>query len=148
MYDRLRRGTTSAVFVDTSALVALFHGRDRHSGEARVFFEGVRVGALRARPLYTSDYVVDELVTTLLGRVDHDRAGQALHALRETTLITVLHVDPATYELAADRFLDYDDQGLSFTDHVIGVQAADRGTDLVLSFDQEFAALNLTTLPE
>lgn len=148
MYARLRRGAASPVFLDTSALVALFHERDRHSAEAREFFDGVRDGSLRARPLYTSEYVVDELATTLLSRVDHDLASRALEALRESTLINVLHVDPSTYELAADRFLEYDDHDLSFTDHVIGVQARGRSADLVFSFDQEFAALGLTTLPE
>ena len=136
------------MFVDTSAFVALFHERDQRSAEARAFFAGVRDGRLRARPIYTSEYVVDELVTTLLGRVGHDRASRALEALRETSLVNVLHVDGSTYELAVDRFLAYDDHDLSFTDHVIGVQALDRGVDLVVSFDQEFAALGLSTLPE
>lgn len=148
MYEQLRHGAASPVIVDTSVLVALFHDRDQHVAEARAFFDGVRSGRLRARPLYTSEYVVDELATTLLSRTDHDRASQAVASVRESTLLHVLHVDEAAYELAADRFIEYDDRALSFTDHVIGVQATDRGVDVVLSFDGEFTALGLTTLPE
>lgn len=148
MYERLGHGAASPVFVDTSALVALFHGRDQHAPDAREFFDGVRSGRLRARPLYTSEYVVDELATTLLSRTDHDRASRAVTSVRESTLLQVLHVAEAAFDLAADRFLEYDDQAFSFTDHVIGVQAMDRNVDVVLSFDGEFEALGLTTLPE
>lgn len=148
MYERLSHGASSPVFVDTSALVALFQERDQHTSDAMEFFDGVRSGRLRARPLYTSEYVVDELATTLLSRTDHDLAGRAVTSVRESTLLQVLHVHEAAYDLAAERFLEYDDQAFSFTDHVIGVQAMDRGVDIVLSFDQEFAALGLTTIPE
>lgn len=136
------------MFVDTSALVALFHARDQHAAEAREFLEGVRDGRLRARPLFTSEYVVDELATTLLSRTDHGQASRALESIHGSTLLHVLHVDESMYERSVDRFLEYDDQTFSFTDHVIGVQAGERGVDLVLSFDREFAALGLTTLPE
>lgn len=148
MYERLRHGAASPVFVDTSGLVALFHERDQNAPDAREFFDGVRSGRLRARPLYTSEYVVDELATTLLSRTGHDLASRAVTSVRESTLLQVLHVHEAAYDLAADRFVAYDDQAFSFTDHVIGAQAMDRGVDIVLSFDQEFAALGLTTVPE
>lgn len=148
MYDRLRHGSATPVFVDTSALVGLFHGRDQHASDTRAFVSGVRDGSLRARPIYTSEYVIDELATVLLSRADHGVASQAVTSLRDSTLVQTLHVDRSVYELASDRFLAFDDQAFSFTDHVIGVQAQNRGVDIIISFDQEFATLGLQTLPE
>lgn len=147
MYEVLQRGGATAVFIDSSAIVAHFHSRDQHRDEARAFFRGVRDGELRARPLYTSEYVVDEATTTLLARAGHDRAAQALAFLRDSALVHVLHVDPTTYEGACEQFTEYDDHAMSFTDHVIGLQADEKAVEYVLSFDQDFEILGLTTLP-
>lgn len=148
MFERLRHGAATPVFVDSSALVANFHVRDRNHRDALAFFRGLRDGELRARPLYTSEYVVDEVGTTLLGRADHERAARAVDYLRESRAIEVLHVDRSTYDRALDRFVEFDDQALSITDHVIGVQAGDRNVELVLSFDGDFAALGFSTIPQ
>lgn len=147
MYGVLRRGAATPVFVDSSAVVAHFYSRDRHRDAASTFFRGVRDGDLRARPLYTSEYVVDEAATTLLSRAGHERAAQAVGFLRDSSQIHVLHVDHATYDAACARFAEYDDQAMSFTDHVVGIQARERDVEYVLSFDQDFEALGLTTLP-
>lgn len=147
MYEVLQRGAATAVFIDSSAIVAHFHSRDHHRDEARAFFSGVRDGELRARPLYTSEYVVDEATTTLLARAGHDRAAQALAFLRDSALVHILHVSPSTYDAACEQFSEYDDQAASFTDHVIGIQAHEKDVEYVLSFDQDFEIFGLTTLP-
>lgn len=147
MYEVLRHGAATPVFVDSSAVVAHFHSRDTHREAARSFFRGVREGDLRARPLYSSEYVVDEAVTTLLSRAGHDRAATALRFLRDSTLIQLVPVDGATHEAAGDQFIAYDDQPASFTDHVISLQARDRSVEHVLSFDQDFERFDLTTIP-
>lgn len=147
MYEVLQHGAATAVFIDSSAIVAHFHSRDHHCDEARAFFSGVRDGELRARPLYTSEYVVDEATTTLLARAGHDRAAQALAFLRDSALVHILHVAPSTYDDACEQFSEYDDQAASFTDHVIGLQAHEKDVEYVLSFDQDFEIFGLTTLP-
>ena len=136
------------MFVDSSAFVAYFHGRDRHTDDARTFFRSVRDGELRARPLLTSEYVVDETATTLLSHAGHGAAAAAIEQLRTSSLVRVRHVDRPTYDAACDRFVEFDDQPLSFTDHVIGLQALANGAEHVLSFDAGFEALGLTTLPQ
>lgn len=147
MYEALRSGVATAVFIDSSAIVAYFHRTDEHRDEARAFFRGVRDGELRARPLYTSEYVVDEAATTLLARAGHDRAANAVEFLRGSSQLHVLHVEPPVYDAACDQFVEYDDQSVSFTDHVIGTQAREKAVEYVLSFDQDFEVLELTTLP-
>lgn len=147
MYEALRIGIATPVFLDTSGIVAHFHSRDRHREAAREFFRGVRDGELRARPLITSEYVVDEATTTLLSRADHDRAATALEFLRQTSLVQVLPVDTATYEAAGDQFIEYAYHPASFTDHVIAIQAQEKAVDTILSFDQDFERFGLTTIP-
>lgn len=147
MYEALRSGPAVPVFVDSSAFVAHFHTRDRNHGDAAEFFAGVRDGDIRARPLLTSEYVVDETATTLLARGGHGVAATAVERLRDSSLLRVRHVDPSTYEAACDRFVAFDDQPLSFTDHVIGLQARSEGADHVLTFDGGFEALGLSVLP-
>lgn len=148
MFERLRHGRAEPVFLDSTAIISYFSLRDRHHDAASTFFRGVRDEELRARPLYTSEYVVDEVGTTLLSRVGHDRAAEAVEFLRRSVAIHVLHVDPDTYDQALDRFVEFDDQTASVTDHVIAVQAIDRNVECVLSFDGDFAVFGLTTLPE
>lgn len=147
MYESLRSGVATAVFIDSSAVVAYFHPNDERREEARAFFRGVRDGELRARPLYTSEYVVDEAATTLLARAGHDRAVDAVNFLRGSSQLHVMPVETQVYETACDQFVEYDDQSMSFTDHVIGIQAHEKAVECVFSFDQDFDVLGLTTLP-
>lgn len=147
MYDRFRHGAARPVFLDSSAIVAHFHSRDSHRDAGRAFFRGIRDGELRARPLYMSEYVVDEATTTLLARAGHDRASTALEFLRGSSLVHHLHVDPPTHETAVDQFIADDDQSASFTDHVIAIQARAKAVEHVLSFDQDFGRFGLTTIP-
>lgn len=147
MYDALQRGEANAVLLDTSLLVAYFHPDDTNHVAARAFFAGVREETIRARPLYTSEYVVDETATTLLGRMSHDRAMQALSFLESSSHLRVLHVDPPTYERTRAQFGAYDDQAASFTDHVIAVQARAHDIEYAVSFDGDFERFDLVTLP-
>lgn len=147
MYEPLHHGATSAVSIDSSAIVAHFHSRDHHRDVVRAFFRGLRDGAIRARPLYTSEYVMDESTTTLPARAGHDRAAQSLEFLRDSSQIRVLHVDPETHETACEQFAECDDHDASFTDHILGIQAHKKSVEYVLSFDQDFERFGLTTLP-
>lgn len=108
----------------------------------------MRDGDLRARPLLTSEYVVDETATTLLSHAGPGIAATAIEQLRASAQIRIRHVDGATFDAACDRFVEYDDQAISFTDHVVAVQARANDADYVLSFDGDFETLGLTTLPE
>jgi len=58
----------SRVFVDTGAWFARFVPYDRDHGAARDWFDQ------NLRPLVTSDYVIDELLTVLKVRGEYQRA--------------------------------------------------------------------------
>lgn len=148
MYTVLEHGGATPVFLDTSAIVAYFYSTDQHHSEIKTFFRGVRDDIFRARPLYTNEYVIDETLTTLVSRGDHSQAVAALNFIQQSNFISVLTVTPSIFDAACSRFTDYTAHELSFTDHVIGIHAREKSVEFILSFDQDFEILGLTTLPE
>ena len=61
-------GLMERTFVDTSGWVALFVENDLYHKQAKSIFEDLKGSKA---PLYTSDYVIDETITTILGRGNH-----------------------------------------------------------------------------
>ncbi len=64
-----------AVFMDTSAIVALFDKRDKHHSEAKALLEVIKK---KRTKLLLSDYVFDESITTAMSNVGHDTAVRDL----------------------------------------------------------------------
>ena len=82
----------NSVFVDTSGWVALLTHNDGHDARAAVAFEELQ----RARTvLYTSDYVVDETITTILMRGNHKQSVYAGDVLFTSRLIKTVSVGPS-----------------------------------------------------
>ncbi|MBU4252282.1 MAG: hypothetical protein KJ647_04815 [Candidatus Omnitrophica bacterium] len=70
------------VFVDTSGWVAFFVENDRNHKKAVCIFEDIK--SSRAS-IYTSDYCIDETITTILSRGGHKQsvlAGEALSGIK------------------------------------------------------------------
>lgn len=135
------------LFLDTSGLFAYFNPRvDRH-GEARAFVRAVGDGEIPYRPLYTSTYIVDELLTLLTTKGTHEMARQAYELLGTSESIVLLREDEAWFETAGDRFLEYDDHEISFTDHLAVVQMEAEGIDHVFTYDGDFAGLGRIVIP-
>lgn len=126
-----RRAGTTAVFVDSSALFALFHPRDECHESVRTFLDGIRDESLPYRRLYTNDYVLDEVATRLRYRVDHDRAVTALETVEASELYRLEFVDEGLYDAGRSVFETVDDQALSLTDAVIVAHVDDLGIDHV-----------------
>ena len=136
------------LFVDTTYLVARFNRRDRHH---RAVEEFIRARGEPGAPRYrfvTSDYVFDEVITTLLFRSGrHDEAASAGAALRGSEAVEILHVDESTADDAWALFLDRPDKLWSFTDCVSFVLMDRLGIRSALSFDRNFREAGFATLP-
>nr|WP_224926118.1 hypothetical protein [Saliphagus infecundisoli] len=74
-------------------------------------------------------------------RVAHDVVDRLL----ETDRFRVLNVEPSLAERAVEQFHQYDDQAISLTDHVIGLQARDYRIEHILTYG--FQTLGFTALP-
>ena len=100
------------------------------------------------RPLYTSTYVLDELVTLLLSHENHDVASTALERVRQSPTI-VVHPDKADFDTTCEQFARYENYTISFTDHMTGVLAAERGINHVFTFDSDhFRTHGLVAVPD
>jgi len=141
------RGVTP-LFVDTAAFLARFNPDDQHHDEALAMFDGIRSGEYVYRPLYTSRYVLSELVTLLNRRAGHDDAVRVLETIRGSESFTVLALDETLFDRTCARFARYDDQQISFVDHASAVLADHHGVDHVFTFDSaDFATLGFTVVP-
>lgn len=126
-----------AVFVDTSAWVALRYGRDRHHERARAILQ--RLQAERTG-LVTTEWVLAETVTLLKARggVDHALAlGDALQAGRLGVLI---ESTPERRRRAWDLFVRYRNRRAGWVDCASFAVMEELGLDRYFGFDEDFAS--------
>lgn len=135
------------LFLDTSGLYPFFYARAAQHEPVTALFLAVADEQLAYRPLFTNQYVLDELVSLLLAHAGHATAAEALAALRDSMATTVLSVPDDVFDRATATFFEYDDHDISLTDHTIAIQADDHDVDHVLAYDRDFEVLGLTVVP-
>lgn len=145
-FEPATRGATG-LFLDTSGLYPYFYDRAAQHEEVTAFFDALAENEIPYRPLFTNQYVADELVSLLVNHAGYAAAAGALRALLESNTLTVLDVDPETFDDAVATFFQYDEQPISLTDHTIGRQAEANGVEYVLAYDGDFETLGLTVVP-
>jgi predicted nucleic acid-binding protein len=136
------------LFIDTGAFFAAAVDDDKNHARASAVFEAIAAGDLPYRPLYTNRYVLAELATLTLGRVGHAAAVGTLERIRESPTFNVEPVGEATFTSTCKQFAQYDDQEISFFDHITGVMARERDVEHVFTFDpDDFRTLGFTVVP-
>jgi predicted nucleic acid-binding protein len=135
------------LFVDTGGFYAVFDEDDAEHDRSSTVFDGIRDGSLSYGPVYTSRYVLSELATLMLYNIRHSAAVEALDTVLGSSTFNVLPVDPPTFAAAREQFEQYDDQAISFVDHLGAVLARGQGIDHVFAFDSDFATLGFTRVP-
>lgn len=137
------------LFIDTGAFFAANVEDDTNHERASAVFKAIAAGELPYRPLYTNRYVLAELATLTLGRVEHAAAVDALETVRQSPTFNIEPVSEATFASTCEQFAQYGDQEISFFDHVTGVMARERGVEHVFTFDpDDFRTLGFTVVPE
>jgi hypothetical protein len=123
------------IFVDTSSWVALFVENDRNHKKAVSIFEDVRSSKV---PIYTSDYCIDETITTILARGSHRESVLAGEALFTNKLIKIVGVCPDYLQAAWELCQKYKDKSFSFRDVTSFVIIKDLNIKRAFAFDREF----------
>lgn len=137
------------LFVDTSAFYARLDDRDGNHERALAVFDALETGELVYRPLYTTGYVLGELVALGLARGHHAEVTDALERIRASPRVQILHPDDPAFDEACREFRRYGDQDISLVDHLTGVLADARAVDHVFTFDpDDFETIGLTPIPE
>ena len=123
------------VFLDTSAVVALFDRTDDDHPEAIRLMEVVKK---KRMALFLSDYVFDESITAALTRVGHGTAVQAGEFILNSKVAHLVAVDAAVRDKAWEYFRRHDDKDFSFTDCTSFVLMKDMDIRHYFSFDDHF----------
>ena len=131
------------IFVDTSAWVALFIKNDINYEKAICIFEGIK--QLKS-PLYTSDYIIDETITTILGRGNHHQSVLAGKALFTSQILTLIPVAPDYLQKTWKLYQKYHDKEFSFTDTSSFTIMKDLSIKKAFSFDEDFMKVGLEVI--
>jgi hypothetical protein len=123
------------VFVDTSFWAAYFNRRDRLNKMAlSLFAELEKSDAV----LYTTDYILDELLTLLRKREGLDIALKSAEYIIHSNLLRIVRVSEDVFNEALRLFALYKDQVFSFTDCTSFSVIEKLKIEKALSFDADF----------
>jgi len=133
------------IFLDTSALIALYNVDDTNHTSARVTMDAIRDGSIPFTRFYTTDYVVDETLTYLSCVVrDHDLAVKVGEALLNSPFTSLLRVEADLFQKAWEMFRDH--ERLSFTDCISFQAMKENGVVHAFSYDNHFKTAGFTTV--
>lgn len=133
------------LWLDTSFLVGIVFKRDRYHEAASDVLR--RIARTEWSGVYTSDYVVAELLNLLRGRFGRAEIEERALALlfgtgpSEGILAGLVRIQAGRFALAVDRYRKYRDQGLSFTDCTTLIAMEDEGVGQIATFDRGFDGL-------
>jgi predicted nucleic acid-binding protein len=128
------------IFIDTGIFIALRNADDEQHQRSKELMKK----ALKAEygRIYTSDYIIDEAVTTALVRTRrHDLAVDVGKYILESPRITKLWTNREIFELAWQKFKALKDKPLSFTDSTTLAHIQKNQIKKILSFDSGFDGL-------
>ncbi len=124
-----------AVFMDTSAIVALFDKRDEHHSEAKALLEVIKK---KRTKLLLSDYVFDESITTAMSNVGHDTAVKVGEFILGSHIVEFVWLNTSLKMKAWDYFKRHSDKGYSFTDCTSFMLMKEKKINDYFAFDDDF----------
>ena len=138
------------VFVDTWGWMAFGHRRESRHAEVKRIYQELRTKDV---PIYTSDYVLDEVITLLFRRESYEEAFRFVEGVLGSAALGHIQVERVT----SDRFFAawelrkrfQDKPTISFTDLVSMVIMAERDIQYVLTEDHHFVQVGMgfATMP-
>ena len=133
----------SAVFVDTSALIALLDPRDQWHARIRAYFDEPE----QASRYVTSNLVLSEFLTFFSRRARLKAALDCHLELLKDPKLKIVWMNPALQQEAAVLLEKSADQKLSFTDAASFIIMKQGKITHALAFDADFSKAGFTTVP-
>jgi len=129
-----------AVFIDTGIFVALRNADDEFHMRSKELMKRALKGEFGR--VFTSDYVIDEAITTALVRTRrHDLALDLGKYIIESPRITKLWTTEDTFDMAWKKFQAFKDKPLSFSDCISLALMEKNRIKQIISFDSGFNGL-------
>ena len=127
-------------FIDTGIFVALRNAEDVNHQRSKELMISALNGSWGRT--YTSDYIIDEAITTALARTKrHDIAVDVGSYIIGSPRFIKIEIDNELFNEAWIKFRTYKDKGLSFTDCTSLAITQKRGIKQIISFDCGFDGL-------
>ena len=133
-----------SVFVDTSALVAVFFEKDQRHRESKAILTDLRA---KRRRLVTTTDVFDETTTTLRRWAGYERAVTAGELLQRSALVDIIGVDDGLREEGWKLFRRHRIPRLSLTDCTSFAAMSLLGVRTAFTFDADFRQAGFLTIP-
>lgn len=134
----------TGVFIDTWGWIALGHRRESRHQEIRAFYQDLRTQRV---VVYTSDYVLDEVVTLLFRREVFAEAVRFVEGLFTAATRGHLRLERITSERFATawrlRLRFQDKPRISFTDFTSMVIMEERRLQQILTEDAHFVQVGM-----
>lgn len=129
-----------AVFIDTGVFVALRNADDELHTRSKELMKQALKGEFGR--IHTSDYVIDEAITTALVRTRrHDLAVDLGRYIIESPRITKLWTTEDTFDMAWKKFKTFKHKPLSFSDCISLALMEKNRIKQIISFDSGFNGL-------
>src|SRR5204863_3903536 len=122
-------------FLDANFVIALEISDDQHHHEAAHYWRTILETSFS---LVTTSYVLDEIVTFLNSRRQHDKAAKVGNNLLNASHIQLIHVDEPLFYEGWQYFEQHADKTFSLTDCVSFVLMKKLGIREALTFDRHF----------
>lgn len=135
-----------SLFLDTSAVVALYNEDDDFHAEALDVMARIERNEIEFTRFYITDYVFDEAMTFLECVVrDHALAVEVGEALLNSPHVVIEQVGEGLFQASWGRFRE--SEGLSFTDCVSFSFMREKGVTRAFTFDDHFRREKFETVP-
>ncbi len=123
------------IFIDSSAWIALFSGRDQHHDEADRIFRTI---VASRRKILTTNLVLAEIHRLLLHRAGIRAAGAALGKIEASPLVTIEFAEAAHHQSAIAWMDKLQDHPISYADAVSFAVMEAVGCTEAVSYDHHF----------
>ena len=136
------------LFTDSSAYIAYYNKRDKNHNKAVSLVKRIRNGEFGPVIIYTSDYVFDEVVTTILILTKNkDLAIRIGETIKSSKITKIIKVNNEIFQRAWDIFKRYRDKLWSFTDCTSFVIMRKMNIKTAFTFDKHYKQAGFNTIP-
>jgi len=135
------------LFVDTSAFIALEDKDDKEHKTALKYREKIRREETPFRALYTSNYILDEVLTLLRLKLGHQAAVTFGENVKRSKILRILRVTPTIENNAWKIFKKYGDKDFSFTDCTSFALMEQEVISTAFTFDEHFQQYGFQMVP-
>lgn len=136
------------IFIDSSAYIAYYNKRDENHEKAKNFLDKIRSKEISPIIFYTSDYIFDEVLTTIITLTGRkDLAIKVGNAILSSKITKIIKVDSKIFNEAWELFKKYKDKTWSFTDCTSFIIMKINNIKRAFTFDEHYKQAGYVTVP-